>query len=131
MIRIQLDDTSRNKLHRLRHTKLSDTARDRLEMILLSAAGWSPPRIARHLGCHPHTARAVLKGFRQRGTAALQPQPPGPPPDHPRRQRITDRLTELLGQERTWTSRQLAAALQPDIRLSPRQLLRYLALLQA
>jgi putative transposase len=131
MIRIQLDDTTRSELHRLCHTGLSARARNRLEMILLADAGWSPPRIARHLGCHPHTARAALKGFRQRGTAALQPQPPGPPPDHQRRRAVTERLAELLGQERTWTSRQLAAALRPDIRLSPRQLLRYLALLKA
>src|SRR5262249_3465613 len=122
---------TRTELRRLRHTDLADTARDRLEMVLLSDAGWSPPRIARHLGCHPHTARAALKGYRDRGLAALQPQRPGPPPDQQRRQAVTDRLTALLGQERTWTSRQLAEALQPDIALSPRQVLRYLAALQA
>jgi transposase len=131
MIHLQLDDTTRDELRRLRHTDLSDTARDRLEMVLLSDAGWSPPRIARHLGCHPHTARAALKGYRERGLAALQPQPPGPPPDHQRRQAVTARLTELLGQRRTWTSRQLAEALRPDLVLSPRQVLRYLALLGA
>jgi transposase len=131
VIRIQLDDTTRDELRRLRHTHLSATARDRLEMILLSDAGWSPPRIARHLGCHPHTARAVLKGFRQRGVACLQPQRPGPPPDQQRRRRVTERLTALLRQERTWTSRQLAEALRPEVVLSPRQVLRYLAALQA
>jgi hypothetical protein len=81
MIQIQLDETTRDELHRLRPTNLSNTARDRLEMIFLSAAGWSPPGIARHLGCHPHTARAVLKGYRDRGVAVLQPQRPGPPLD--------------------------------------------------
>jgi transposase len=131
MIHIQLDDARRDELHHLRHTTLSDTARDRLEMVLLSDAGWSSPRIARHLGCHPHTARAALKGYRDRGTAAFQPHRPGPPPDAQRRQAVTDRLTELLGQDRTWTSRQLAEALRPDIELSPRQVLRYLALLKA
>jgi len=131
MIHIRLDDTTRDELCRLRHANLSDTARDRLEMVLLSDAGWSPPRIARHLGCHPHTARAALKGFRDHGSAALQPQPPGPPPDRQRRQAVTARLTELLGQRRTWTSRQLAEALRPDIVRSARQVLRYLALLGA
>src|SRR5262245_47971244 len=131
MIRIQLDDTARNELHRLRQTDLSATARDRLEMVLLSDAGWSPPRIARHLNCHPHTARAALKGYRDHGLAAFQPQRPGPSPDLQRRQAVTDRLRALLGQERTWTSRQLAEALQPDIALSPRQVLRYLASLRA
>jgi putative transposase len=81
MIRIQLDETTRDDLHRLRHTNLSNTARDRLEMILLSDAGWSLPRIARHLGCHPHTTRDVLNSYRDRGVAALQPQRPGPPPE--------------------------------------------------
>ena len=131
MIHIQLDDATRDELRRLRHTHLSATARDRLEMILLSDAGWSPPRIARHLGCHPHTARAALKGYRDRGVAALQPQRPGPPPDQQRRQSVAERLTALLGQERTWTSRQLAEALQPEAVLSPRQVLRYLAWLKA
>jgi transposase len=131
MIRIQLDDTTRGELRRLRHTDLSAAARDRLEMVLLSDAGWSPPHIARHLGCHPHTARAALKGYRDRGLAALQPQRPGPAPDQQRRQTVTGRLTALLGQERTWTSRQLAEALQPDLALSPRQVLRYLAALGA
>jgi putative transposase len=131
MIRIQLDERARDELRRLRHRNLSDTARDRLEMVLLSAAGWSPPCIAQHLGCHPHTARAVLKGYRDRGVAALQPQRPGPPPDQQRRQDVAERLTILLGQERTWTSRQLAEALQPEVVLSPRQVLRYLAALKA
>src|SRR5262245_8396128 len=131
MIHIQLDDATRDELRRLRHTDLSDTARDRLEMILLSDAGWSPPRMARHLGCHPHTARAALKGYREHGHAALQPQRPGPPPNQQRRQSVTDRLTAFLGQERTWTSRQLAEALRSEIVLSPRQVLRYLALLKA
>lgn len=131
MIRIQLDDTSRSELHRLRHTKLSDTARDRLETILLSDAGCSPPRITHHLGCHPHAGRAVPKSHRQRGLACLQPQRPGPPPDQQRRQRPTERLTDLRSQQPTWTSRQLAEALQPEILLSPRQVLRYLVLLKA
>src|SRR5215469_18537210 len=114
MIRIQLDATTRAELQALRRTTLPAKVRDRLEIVLLSDAGWSPPRIARHLGCHPHTARAALKGYRDHGLAALQPQPPGPPPDHQRRQAVTQRLTQLLGQRRTWTSRQLAEAMRPE-----------------
>jgi transposase len=131
MIHIKLDAPTRDELHRLRPTNLSNTARNRLEMILLSDAGWSPPPIARHLGCHPHTARAALKGYRDHGLAALRPQPPGPPPDQQRRQAVSGRLTELLSQRRTWTSRQLAEALRPQFLLSPRQVLRYLSLLGA
>jgi transposase len=132
MIRIQLTDTQRHELQTLRHTDLPAVARDRLEMVLLAAAGWSAPRIARHLGCHPHTARAALKGFRDRGPAAFHPDKPGPAPDQPRRERVTGLLRGLLGQERTWTARQLAEALRPaGIDLGARQVRRYLALLDA
>jgi transposase len=67
-----------------------------------------------------------------RGTDALYPRCTGPPPDLKRRQQVTEILTELLGQERTWTSRQLAAALaERGIALSARQVRRYLGMLQA
>jgi DNA polymerase III alpha subunit len=38
-------------------------ARDRIKMGLLSAAGWSPPRSAAHLGCHAKTVRQLLDRF--------------------------------------------------------------------
>jgi transposase len=100
-------------------------------MVFLSDAGWSAPKIARHVGHHPHTVRSALKGYRERGTAALYPDQPGPEPDHQRRAVVTAKLTTLLGQERTWTSQQLADALAPDIRIGRRQTRRYLALLTA
>ena len=46
MIRIQLTDATRSERQSLRRTALPAVARDRLEMVLLSEAGWSPPRIA-------------------------------------------------------------------------------------
>jgi transposase len=132
MIHIQLDHVTRTELQALRHTKLSPSARDRLEMVLLSDAGWSAPRIAAHLGCHPHTARKALRLFQQHGSAGFTPRRPGPPPDQARRDRITGLLTELLSQERTWTSAQLAEALGPHgIDLGTRQVRRYLKLLTA
>jgi putative transposase len=132
MIHIQLDDATRTELQALRRSALSPTARDRLEMVLLSDAGWSPPRIAAHLGCHPHTARKALRLFHQQGMAGFSRRRPGPPPDQARRDRITGLLAELLGQERTWTSAQLAQALQPHgIVLGAPQVRRYLKLLQA
>ena len=118
-------------MHTLRRTDLPAVTRDRLEMVLLSAAGWSPPKIGRHLGRHPHTVRATLKGFAARGTSALYPDQPGPEPDQARRAAITAQLAELLGQDRIWTSRQLAEALGPAIGIGRRQTLRYLALLKA
>jgi hypothetical protein len=131
MLRIQLTDFQRSELQTLRRTNLPAVARDRLEMVLMSDAGWSPPRIAGHLGRHPHTVRAALKGFAARGTGAFYPDAPGPDPDHDRRATVTGKLSELLGQDRTWTARQLAGALGPDVGIGYRQTRRYLALLKA
>jgi len=44
---------------------------------------------------------------------------------------VTGRLAELLGQDRTWTARQLADALGPVVGIGHRQTRRYLALLNA
>jgi predicted ArsR family transcriptional regulator len=108
MLRIRLTDDQRHELRRLRLSELPAVARDRLEMVLLSDAGWSAPRIAKHVGRHPHTARAALKGFAARGVESFHPDAPGPEPDHARRAEVTGRLSALLGQDRTWTSKQLA-----------------------
>jgi len=131
MIRIHLSDDQRSELQALRQTNLPAIARTRLEMVFLSDAGWSAPKIAQHLGNHSHTVRSALKGFRDRGTTAFHPDKPGPEPDHDRRSTVTGKLSELLGRERTWTSRQLADALGPDIGIGHRQTRRYLALLKA
>jgi transposase len=131
MIRIHISNDQRSELQALRQTNLPAVARTRLEMVFLSDAGWSAPNIAQHLGHHPHTVRSALKGFRDRGTQAFYPDAPGPDPDHDRRAEVTGKLAELLGQDRTWTSRQLADALGPDIGIGHRQTRRYLALLKA
>jgi hypothetical protein len=44
---------------------------------------------------------------------------------------VTGKLSDLLGQDRTWTSRQLADALGPEVGIGHRQTRRYLALLKA
>jgi putative transposase len=132
MIRVQLTDSTRSDLQALRRTSLPPRVRDRLEMVLLSDAGWSPPRIAEHLGCYPQTVRAVLHGFNDRGLPALYPGRPGPAPDRAHRDRVTGQLRDLLGQDRTWTSAQLGDALRPaGIDLGGRQVRRYLAALKA
>src|SRR5207237_9330994 len=104
MLRIHLSDSQRPELQSLRQSNLPAVARTRLEMVFLSDAGWSAPAIARHVGHHPHTVRAALKGFRDRGAVALYPDRPGPEPDHARRAAVAGPLTELLGQERPCTS---------------------------
>jgi transposase len=132
MLRIQLDDTTRTELQALRRRPLPPRVRDRLEMVLLSDTGWSPPRIAAHLGRYPQTIRNLLHAFRARGAAALYPGQPGPAPDAAHRGRVTALLTELLGQDRTWTSAQLADALRPHgVTLGGRQVRRYLRPLRA
>jgi putative transposase len=132
MIRIHLDDTTRDELQTLRRADLSTRARDRLEMVCLAGAGWSAPRIAAHLGYCGHTVRGVLKDFLCRGTAALFPRRTGPPPDAARRHQVTEALRGLLSEDRTWTTRQLSQALGPrGVALSPRQVHRYLGLLEA
>jgi len=127
MIHIQLDPTTRDDLQQMRRRDLPAKVRDRLEMVLLADAGWAPARIAEHLGYGYRTALNVLNGFRDRGRDALLPRPRGPAPDHARRDQVTGRLRALLGQDRTWTSAQLAEALRDQgVILSPRQVRRYL-----
>src|ERR1700712_4839000 len=96
-------------------------------MVLLADAGWPAARIAGHLGYNYRTALNVLKDFLDRGRVALFPRRRGPAPDTARRDRVADRLRDLLGQDRTWTSGQLAEALRGrGITLSARQVRRHL-----
>jgi putative transposase len=127
MIRITLDDATRDELRALRRAERSPKARDRIEMVTLSDAGWPAPRIAGHLGYHPQTVRDALRAFAARGTAALYPFRSGPAPDAERLGSVTAALRELLGRPRTWSSRQLSEALAGrGIALGPRQVRRYL-----
>jgi transposase len=110
-----------------RDATLTPPERDRVEMVLLSAGGWSPPRIAAHLDYHVATVRRVLLHFQDTGSPSLRRQRPGPLPDAARRAQVAAALDRLLDQDRTWTTVQLAAALaERDIRLSTRQTRRYL-----
>src|SRR3712207_1379435 len=110
-----------------RDPTLTPLERDRVEMGLLSALGWSPPAIGQHLDYHPTTVRTALKAFQAQGLAGLWHHRPGPPPDLERRTQVTTALDQLLAQPRTWTARQLAQSLQEvGIHLSARQTRRYL-----
>jgi transposase len=132
MIHIQLDDATRAELQSLRCTALAAPVRDRLEMLFLSDAGWSPPRLADHLGYDPQTVRKILHGWHEHGRAILFPAKPGPKPDTARRDTILGHLTDLLGQARTWTSAQLADTLRRHgVTLGGRHVRRYLHQLKA
>lgn len=128
MMHLTLSPDERAALQALRHDRsLAPAERDRVELLLLCAAGWSPPRIAAHLGCHAVTVRSVLKRFTSEGAACVRRGRPGPAPDTARREAVTTALDALLGQDRTWTAAQLAAALgEQGIALSTRQTRKYL-----
>ncbi len=128
MLRITLSPDQRGAAQVARRDPtLTPLERDRVEMVLLSAGGWSPPAIAQHLGYHATTVRTALKAFAACGLPGLWHQRPGPPPDLVRREQVTRALDRLLDQPRTWTAAQLAQALRADrIRLSTRQTRRYL-----
>src|SRR5919112_603811 len=74
MIRIHLDDATRSELQALRREALPPKVRDRIEMVTLSDAGWSAPRIAAHLGYCGQTVRDLLRDFLKRRTEALHPR---------------------------------------------------------
>jgi putative transposase len=133
MIRVLLSSEHRAAVQALRRDPtLRPTERDRVEMVLLSAEGWSAPRVARHLGCHPATVRQVLKRFTADGASGLRRRRPGPPKDAARRQQVTAALDRLLAQDRTWTAAQLAEGITEDgISLSARQTRKYLKLMGA
>ncbi len=133
MIRLTLTSDDRAAVQALRRDpRLNPAERDRVEMVCLSGAGWSPPRIAAHLAYNPATVRRLLTQVREGGVASLRRRPPGPPPDTARRAQIEAALGALLDQDRTWTAAQLAAALgEAGIRLSTRQTRKYLGRIAA
>src|SRR4051794_21626817 len=63
MIRIHLNDSTRDQLRSLRRKALPPKVRDRIEMLDLADAGWSAPRIAAHIGRCGQTVRDALKDF--------------------------------------------------------------------
>ena len=128
MLRVTLTPDQHDQLPLLRRDPTPrPTDRDRVELLALSAAGWSVAAMAGHLGYHPETVRRLFRRFPTEGFAAVRHQPPGPPPDAARREQVRAALTRLLGRERTWTAAQLAEALREQgLHLSARQLRRYL-----
>jgi transposase len=109
MYRITLTDEQRQELRaRTRQVGLAPSTRDRLEMVRLSDAGWSVPRIARHLDQHEQTVRAWVKAFLVGGFGALPNKPRGG-----KQSALTAPLLESVRAEvarggRTWTAAQLA-----------------------
>lgn len=95
MYRVIFDEDARRELiRRAHHPEITPRTRDRLEMLRLSDAGWSIPKIARHLRQHEQTVRYWIKAFLLGGFDALVDLPhPGKP------SAIT---SEILAQVRQW-----------------------------
>lgn len=95
MYRVVFDEDARQELIRRAHyPKIKPRTRDRLEMLRLSDAGWSIPKIARHIHQHEQTVRHWIKVFLLEGFDALVDVPrPGKP------SAITP---EILAQVRGW-----------------------------
>jgi putative transposase len=121
MYRIELTDEQRYELRkRTRQAGITPSTRDRLEMVRLSDAGWSVPRIARHLGQHEQTVRAWIKTFLAGGFDALPNKPRGGKQSALSAAMLDSVRAEVAQGTRTWTAAQLAdwVAAQHGVRLS-------------
>lgn len=109
MYRVVLNDETRSELiRRARQPKIAPKTRDRLEMLRLSDAGWSIPRIARHLCYHEQTVRHWIKVFLREGFEALADTPrPGKPSAITQEIRATIRQWIEKG-DRVWSAGQIA-----------------------
>jgi putative transposase len=127
--RIHLTEEQRQELTRRAHAAgLAWRTRDRLEMVRLSDAGFSIPKIAQLLSVSQVRVRYWIKRFLAEGFDAL--------PDLPHRgqtsaltQEIWEGLTtELQRTQRTWTAQQIAdwVAQQYGLRLTADYLARRL-----
>jgi transposase len=122
MYRVRLTEAQQQELkHRTRAAGLKPRTRDRLEMVRLAHAGWSIPKIARHLQISEVRVRHWVKRFLTDGFDAL--------PDAPHLGRqpslgpavLAALRQELEKEDRTWTAPQLAewVAEQHGLRLTP------------
>ena len=129
MYRVKLAPEEQWELRRrTRATGIMPRTRDRLEMVRLSAAGWSIPKIAVHLGIHEHRVRYWIKRYLDGGFDALPDQP------HPGQSSavtpaiLASMKAEIAKADRTWTARQLAEWMEAEhgLRRSPEQVSRLL-----
>ncbi len=125
MYRVTLTIDQRQELqHRTHQAGIAPSTRDRLELVRLSDAGWSVPKIARHLGQHEQTVRAWIKAFLANGFDALPNKPRGGKVSALTPAMVEAVRTEVAPGKRTWTSAQLAdwVAAHHGLRLSPGRL---------
>src|SRR5437763_17052443 len=110
LYRVQLTEEQRAELQRrTRMPGLMPRTRDRLEMVRLADAGWSIPKIARHLRLDEQRVRYWIKRFLAGGFAALPDQPHRGQPSRLTPEVFTALKAALAKGDRTWTAPPLAA----------------------
>ncbi len=122
MYRVTLTNEQRQQLHRrTRQAGIAPGTRDRLEMVRLSDAGWSVPKIARHLGTHEQTVHAWIKAFLDAGFDALSNKPRGGDTSELTPAMLTAVRAEVAKGTRTWSAGEIAdwVADQQGVRISP------------
>ena len=130
MYRITLTDHQRQDLReRTRQADLAPSTRDRLEMVRLSDAGWSVPKIARHLGLHEQTVRAWVKAFLHGGFDALPNKPRGGDTSDVTPSMLEAARAEIAKGTRIWSASEVAdwIALHHGVRISPGRMRVHLA----
>src|SRR4028118_781523 len=109
MYRIILTDDQRQELQRrTRQPAIASSTRDRLEMVRLSDASWSVPKIARHLSIHEQTVRAWIKAFIANGFDALVNKPRGGDTSDLTPAMLETVRTEIGKGTRTWSAAEIA-----------------------
>ena len=90
---LSLEDKARLEQARRTRPQLAE----RCHYVLLNAAGWSVPRIARHLDRNEHTIRTWLKAYQTAGLPGLQNTPQSGRPAT-KGQGVSAQLEHLLAQ---------------------------------
>ena len=109
MYRIAVSDEQRHELReRTRQAGSAPRTRDRRERVRLSDAGWSVPRIARHLGQHEQTVRAGINAFLDGGFPALAHKPRGGKQSALTAALLAAVRAEVATGTRPWTAAQVA-----------------------
>lgn len=129
MYRVHLEEATHEELNRRAHQpNIAPRTRDRLEMVRLSAAGWSIPQIAGHLHYSDICVRRWIKTYLKDGFDALNDKP-----HLGQKSALTPPILAALREEihkgeRIWTARQVAEWLLEhyQIRRSTSQLRRLL-----
>lgn len=109
MYRVHLTEAQRGELKRRAHAPdVMPRTRDRLEMVRLSDAGWSIPKIARHLQISEVRVRYWVKRFLAGGFDAL-PDAPHPGQQSALTPAILASVAAAIRQSgRTWSAQQVA-----------------------